>query len=82
MNTNLQNGSAPQPKVAVIGAGSMGAGIAALCASAGLEVVLLDQDADAAARGVETQLKRCRPDKHRFRLCAVGGLRLDHRGYF
>ncbi|HCG46447.1 FAD-dependent oxidoreductase [Corynebacterium flavescens] len=58
MNTNLQNGSAPQPKVAVIGAGSMGAGIAALCASAGLEVVLLDQDADAAARGVETQLKR------------------------
>ncbi len=45
-------------KVAVIGAGSMGSGIAALCASAGMDVVLLDQNAEGAQRGVEIQLKR------------------------
>lgn len=39
-------------KVAVIGAGSMGSGIAALCASAGLDVVLLDQNAEGAQKGV------------------------------
>ena len=38
-------------KVAVIGAGSMGSGIAALCASAGMDVVLLDKDAESAQRG-------------------------------
>ena len=45
-------------KVAVIGAGSMGSGIAALCASAGMDVVLLDQNAEGAQRGVDIQLKR------------------------
>lgn len=45
-------------KVAVIGAGSMGSGIAALCASAGMDVVLLDQDAESAQRGIDIQLKR------------------------
>ena len=45
-------------KVAVIGAGSMGSGIAALCASAGLDVVLLDQNAESAQKGVDIQLKR------------------------
>lgn len=45
-------------KVAVIGAGSMGSGIAALCASAGLDVVLLDQNVESAQKGVDIQLKR------------------------
>ena len=38
-------------KVGVLGAGMMGAGIAYASAMAGLEVVLLDTDADLAARG-------------------------------
>jgi 3-hydroxyacyl-CoA dehydrogenase / enoyl-CoA hydratase / 3-hydroxybutyryl-CoA epimerase len=38
-------------KIAVLGAGMMGAGIAYSCARAGLEVVLKDVSADAAARG-------------------------------
>ncbi|MCZ7456825.1 3-hydroxyacyl-CoA dehydrogenase NAD-binding domain-containing protein [Streptomyces sp. WMMC940] len=38
-------------KVAVLGAGMMGAGIAYSCARAGIEVVLKDVDADAAERG-------------------------------
>ena len=49
---------------AVLGAGSMGAGIAALLASGGIKVHLLDlpadgDDRDARARkGIETQVKR------------------------
>lgn len=49
---------------AVLGAGSMGAGIAALLASSGIKVHLLDlpadgEDRDARARkGIETQVKR------------------------
>jgi 3-hydroxyacyl-CoA dehydrogenase len=39
-------------KVAVIGAGTMGSGIAALCAEAGCTVRLLDVSADLAARAV------------------------------
>ncbi|MFJ6631882.1 3-hydroxyacyl-CoA dehydrogenase NAD-binding domain-containing protein [Streptomyces sp. NPDC091376] len=38
-------------KVAVLGAGMMGAGIAYSCAKAGIEVVLKDVNADAAERG-------------------------------
>ncbi|MFD7445160.1 3-hydroxyacyl-CoA dehydrogenase NAD-binding domain-containing protein [Streptomyces sp. NPDC059909] len=41
----------PVRKVAVLGAGMMGAGIAYSCARAGIEVVLKDVNADAAARG-------------------------------
>jgi 3-hydroxyacyl-CoA dehydrogenase len=44
-------------KVAVIGAGTMGAGIAAHLANAGLEVTLLDLDAAVARAAVERQVK-------------------------
>ncbi|AVZ76478.1 3-hydroxyacyl-CoA dehydrogenase [Streptomyces lunaelactis] len=46
-------GIEPRPvrKVAVLGAGMMGAGIAYSCARAGIEVVLKDVSADAAAKG-------------------------------
>ena len=44
-------------KAAVIGAGTMGSGIAAHLANAGLQVVLLDLDAEVAAGGVTRQLK-------------------------
>lgn len=44
-------------KAAVIGAGTMGSGIAAHLANAGLDVVLLDLDAELAAGGVARQLK-------------------------
>ncbi|HEY1485164.1 MAG TPA: 3-hydroxyacyl-CoA dehydrogenase NAD-binding domain-containing protein, partial [Micromonosporaceae bacterium] len=41
----------PATRVAVLGAGMMGAGIAYSCARAGLDVVLKDVSAEAAARG-------------------------------
>lgn len=51
-------------KVAVLGSGVMGSGIAALCANAGLEVILMDivpegaADRHALAKGaIEKQLK-------------------------
>ncbi|MBB2191951.1 3-hydroxyacyl-CoA dehydrogenase [Gluconacetobacter azotocaptans] len=44
-------------KCAVIGAGTMGAGIAAHMANAGADVVLLDLDGEVAARAVERQVK-------------------------
>ncbi|MFD0032989.1 3-hydroxyacyl-CoA dehydrogenase NAD-binding domain-containing protein [Streptomyces sp. NPDC127172] len=46
-------------KVAVLGAGMMGAGIAYSCARAGIEVVLKDVTADAAARGKNYSEKLC-----------------------
>ncbi|MBP3088621.1 3-hydroxyacyl-CoA dehydrogenase/enoyl-CoA hydratase family protein [Corynebacterium sp. sy017] len=55
---------APIKKAAVLGAGSMGSGIAALLASTGIDVVLLDMVAEGtnrserAEKGVEIQLKR------------------------
>lgn len=44
-------------KAAVIGAGSMGAGIAAHLANSGCEVVLLDVTSELAEKGLERQLK-------------------------
>ncbi|MEU7488221.1 3-hydroxyacyl-CoA dehydrogenase NAD-binding domain-containing protein [Streptomyces sp. NPDC042319] len=46
-------------KVAVLGAGMMGAGIAYSCAKAGIEVVLKDVSADAAAKGKGYSEKLC-----------------------
>ncbi|SDJ49816.1 3-hydroxyacyl-CoA dehydrogenase NAD-binding domain-containing protein [Streptomyces indicus] len=46
-------------KVAVLGAGMMGAGIAYSCARAGIEVVLKDVSADAAAKGKGYSEKLC-----------------------
>ncbi|MFD6415470.1 3-hydroxyacyl-CoA dehydrogenase NAD-binding domain-containing protein [Streptomyces sp. NPDC060194] len=50
---NRPRGIAPRPvrKVAVLGAGMMGAGIAYSCARAGIDVVLKDVSAESAARG-------------------------------
>ncbi|WP_326653869.1 MULTISPECIES: 3-hydroxyacyl-CoA dehydrogenase NAD-binding domain-containing protein [unclassified Streptomyces] len=50
---NRPKGIEPRPvrKVAVLGAGMMGAGIAYSCARAGIEVVLKDVSAEAAAKG-------------------------------
>jgi 3-hydroxyacyl-CoA dehydrogenase len=47
----------PIHKVGVVGAGVMGAGIAAHCANAGLAVVLLDIVPGGAARAVQTMLR-------------------------
>ncbi|WP_447041597.1 3-hydroxyacyl-CoA dehydrogenase NAD-binding domain-containing protein [Streptomyces sp. DSM 118878] len=46
-------------KVAVLGAGMMGAGIAYSCARAGIEVVLKDVSAEAAAKGKSYSEKLC-----------------------
>ncbi|MFE9095690.1 3-hydroxyacyl-CoA dehydrogenase NAD-binding domain-containing protein [Streptomyces sp. NPDC007264] len=46
-------------KVAVLGAGMMGAGIAYSCARAGIEVVLKDVSAQAAAKGKNYSEKLC-----------------------
>ncbi|WP_093767391.1 3-hydroxyacyl-CoA dehydrogenase NAD-binding domain-containing protein [Streptomyces sp. F-7] len=46
-------------KVAVLGAGMMGAGIAYSCARAGIDVVLKDVSADAAVRGKGYSEKLC-----------------------
>ncbi|MFE5488334.1 enoyl-CoA hydratase-related protein, partial [Streptomyces sp. NPDC056527] len=46
-------------KVAVLGAGMMGAGIAYSCARAGIEVVLKDVTAKAAAKGKEYSERLC-----------------------
>ncbi|MFH9978772.1 3-hydroxyacyl-CoA dehydrogenase NAD-binding domain-containing protein [Streptomyces sp. NPDC017179] len=46
-------------KVAVLGAGMMGAGIAYACARAGIEVVLKDVSAEAAAKGRGYSEKLC-----------------------
>ena len=44
-------------RVAIVGAGTMGSGIAMACANAGLEVVLVDVGADALDRGL-AQIRR------------------------
>ncbi|MCT4353242.1 3-hydroxyacyl-CoA dehydrogenase NAD-binding domain-containing protein [Streptomyces sp. Je 1-79] len=58
---NRPQGIEPRPvrKVAVLGAGMMGAGIAYSCARAGIEVVLKDVTADAAAKGKGYSEKLC-----------------------
>jgi 3-hydroxyacyl-CoA dehydrogenase len=73
-------------RIGVVGAGTMGAGIAALAASAGVPVVLLDVPAEGgdpdapARRGLERQLK-ARPaafmDPDRAALIRVGNTRDD-----
>src|SRR6266545_2881535 len=73
-------------RVGIVGAGTMGAGIAALAASAGVSVVLLDipakeGDANAPAKkGLERQLKSRPPvfmDPDRAGLIRVGNTRDD-----
>ncbi|QNP66595.1 3-hydroxyacyl-CoA dehydrogenase NAD-binding domain-containing protein [Streptomyces genisteinicus] len=49
----------PVTRVAVVGAGMMGAGIAYSCARAGIEVVLKDVTPEAAARGKAYSEKLC-----------------------
>ena len=48
-------------KVAVVGAGTMGAGIAGVCAKAGLPVVLLDLQPEATRKAVERLIAGSRP---------------------
>ena len=53
--------SAPLQRVGVLGAGTMGAGIAQLCARAGIETLLCDANPDALATGlgrIESSLAR------------------------
>ncbi|MEU5295870.1 3-hydroxyacyl-CoA dehydrogenase NAD-binding domain-containing protein [Streptomyces umbrinus] len=58
---NRPKGVEPRPvrKVAVLGAGMMGAGIAYSCARAGIDVVLKDVSAEAAAKGKGYSEKLC-----------------------
>ncbi|MFE9764124.1 3-hydroxyacyl-CoA dehydrogenase NAD-binding domain-containing protein [Streptomyces sp. NPDC005808] len=58
---NRPKGIAPRQvrKVAVLGAGMMGAGIAYSCARAGIDVVLKDVSAEAAAKGKAYSEKLC-----------------------
>lgn len=49
----IRPSSTPVQRTAVIGAGAMGAGIAAALATAGAEVTLVDVDADQARQGCE-----------------------------
>jgi 3-hydroxyacyl-CoA dehydrogenase len=52
----LQTAPRPVQTVAIIGAGTMGAGIAICALDAGLNVILLEQDADALQRGQQRVL--------------------------
>ncbi|MGA5453608.1 3-hydroxyacyl-CoA dehydrogenase NAD-binding domain-containing protein [Streptomyces umbrinus] len=58
---NRPKGIEPRPvrRVAVLGAGMMGAGIAYSCARAGIDVVLKDVSAEAAAKGKGYSEKLC-----------------------
>ena len=47
--------------VAILGSGTMGAGIAALCAKAGVPVLLLDMTRDPAAKALEAMTSGARP---------------------
>lgn len=52
--------SSPSPKVALVGAGAIGRGWAALCAANGWETVLLDTDERAASRALAESARRAR----------------------
>ncbi len=58
MRTPESNAAAPDARtlrtIAVLGAGTMGHGIAQVCASAGYAVILRDLDREAIARGIKT----------------------------
>ncbi|WP_406487271.1 3-hydroxyacyl-CoA dehydrogenase NAD-binding domain-containing protein [Streptomyces phaeochromogenes] len=58
---NRPKGIEPRPvrRVAVLGAGMMGAGIAYSCARAGIDVVLKDVSAESAAKGKSYSEKLC-----------------------
>ncbi|MFI1480107.1 3-hydroxyacyl-CoA dehydrogenase NAD-binding domain-containing protein [Streptomyces sp. NPDC020747] len=58
---NRPKGIEPRPvrRVAVLGAGMMGAGIAYSCARAGIDVVLKDVSAESAAKGMSYSEKLC-----------------------
>jgi 3-hydroxyacyl-CoA dehydrogenase len=49
-----ETGVKPVAKVAIVGAGTMGGGIAMACANAGLQVLLRDTQQSALDRGIET----------------------------
>ena len=51
---HLERGKNGDSKVGVIGAGTMGHGIAQVCAMAGFEVVLCDIDSQYVVKGLET----------------------------
>ena len=48
-------------KVAVVGAGTMGAGIAGLCAATGVEVILLDLEANTSEKAIQRLTSGKRP---------------------
>ena len=58
-------------RVAVVGAGTMGNGIAHVCALAGLEVVLVDSDSGALDRGVATIGRNLERQQSRGRISAA-----------
>ncbi len=66
-------------KVAVIGAGTMGAGIAGLCAAVGVEVILLDLQAETAQQAIQRLLGGRRPaiTEDQAKLITAGSLESD-----
>ena len=58
-------------RVAVVGAGTMGNGIAHVCALAGLEIVLVDSDSGALDRGVATIGRNLERQQSRGRISAA-----------
>ncbi|MFI9558006.1 3-hydroxyacyl-CoA dehydrogenase NAD-binding domain-containing protein [Nonomuraea endophytica] len=66
-------------RLGVIGAGMMGAGIAAVAAAAGIEVVLTDVSAEATERGHDEVVRRLRRQVAQGRMSAAAcGMAVDH----
>ncbi|MFI6393598.1 3-hydroxyacyl-CoA dehydrogenase NAD-binding domain-containing protein [Nonomuraea sp. NPDC050540] len=66
-------------RLGVIGAGMMGAGIAAVAAAAGIEVVLTDVSAEATERGHDEVVRRLRRQVAQGRMSAAAcGAAIDH----